>query len=990
MRLKNYLTFLLLLIFTITSLAQNHTDQTRRVYNFNPGWKLFIGDEANAEQINFNDESWKSITLPRAWNEDEAFKLSIEKLSTGIVWYRKHFKVEKVNDKKVFLEFEGIRQAGEFYLNGQFIGRHENGVTAFGFDISELVNTEGDNVLAVRIDNAWNYKEKATNSGYQWSDKNFNANYGGISKNVRLHITPKLYQTLPLNSFLKTTGNYVYAKDFNIAGKTAVIVSESEVKNETNELQKVQYEVELKDAEGKIVKTFSSAVQNIEPKRTVTLSAESLVSDLNFWSWGYGYLYTVSSRLKVNQIITDELKTITGFRKTEFRNGMVYLNDRVLMMKGYAQRSSNEWPAVGLSVPAWLSDYSNGLMVESNANLVRWMHITPWKQDVESCDRVGLIQAMPAGDAEKDVTGTRWEQRKSVMTDAIINNRNNPSIIFYECGNESISAAHMAEMKAIRDQYDPHGGRAIGSREMLDIPAAEYGGEMLYINKSASKPLWSMEYSRDEGLRKYWDEFSPPFHKDGAGPLYKGADASIYNRNQDTHAIENVVRWNEYYKERPGTGKRVSSGGVNIIFSDSNTHYRGEENYRRSGEVDAMRIPKDGFYAHQVIWDGWVDTKKTGIHIIGHWNYQPGTTKNITVIAAGDKTQLFLNNKSLGFGIKSDGFVFTFKNIAFKPGILKAVSYNQKNEKLAETQLKTSGVPVAIKLTKFQHPTGFKADGADLALIQVEVVDAAGQRCPIALNMIHFDITGQAEWRGGLAQGPDNYILSKKLPVEGGINRVLVRSTTQAGMVTVTAKADGLKTADISLQTLPVSVQEGLSRQFPTDGLIANLKKGPSPAAQTFKVSRKAIKIVGATAGANSDKAFLSYDDNELSDWVNDGNLSNAWIKYNLEKVSLVNQVELKVNGFRTKVYPIRILVDAKEVFRGNTVPGLGYFTAICKPAKGKTVTIQLLGAANEKAGSEKIGVEVNGKKLDDGIERAEIKSKGGLSIIEVEIYESL
>lgn len=180
----------------------------------------------------------------------------------------------------------------------------------------------------------------------------------------------------------------------------------------------------------------------------------------------------------------DEVATRTGFRKTRFGKGMIWLNDRVIQMKGFAQRTSNEWPGVGMSVPAWLSDYSNGLMVEDNANLVRWMHITPWKQDIESCDRVGLIQAMQAGDAEKDREGRQWEQRTELMRDAIIYNRNNPSILFYECGNESISREHMIEMKAIRDKYDPHGGRAIGSREMLDIREAEYGGEMLYINKS--------------------------------------------------------------------------------------------------------------------------------------------------------------------------------------------------------------------------------------------------------------------------------------------------------------------------------------------------------------------------------------------------------------------------------------------------------------------------------------------------------------------------
>ncbi|HET7896930.1 MAG TPA: beta-galactosidase, partial [Flavisolibacter sp.] len=360
----------------------------------------------------------------------------------------------------MFLEFEGIRQAGEFYLNGKFIGLHENGVMAFGFDVTDIVKSNGEeNVLAARIDNDWNYKEKSTNTKYQWEDKNFNANYGGITKNVYLHIAPKLYQTLPLYSNLKTTGVYVYADGYNIKNRSAVVHAESEVKNETGKPQLVSYEVSLRDVNGKPVKTFPGEKLTLLPGETKILHASSPVDGLHFWSWGYGYLYTVQTTLKVNNKAVDVVNTKTGFRKTAFENGMFYLNDRVMMVHGYAQRTTNEWPAIGASVPVWLSDYSNGLMVEGNGNLVRWMHVTPWKQDVESCDRVGLMQAMPAGDAEHDVEGPRWEQRKALMRDAIIYNHNNPSIIFYESGNESISEAHMKEMKAIRDEFDPHGGR---------------------------------------------------------------------------------------------------------------------------------------------------------------------------------------------------------------------------------------------------------------------------------------------------------------------------------------------------------------------------------------------------------------------------------------------------------------------------------------------------------------------------------------------------
>jgi beta-galactosidase len=959
-------------------------------YNFNPGWKVLVGDEHSASKIDYDDRTWKNATLPYAWNEDDAFKKDIADLSTGIAWYRKHFKLPaSAKDEKIFLEFEGVRQAGEFFLNGRAIGFHENGVMAFGFDVTDLVRFgDNENVLAIRVDNGWDYKEKATNTKFQWEDKNFNANYGGINKNVYLHLVPKLYQTLPLYSSLRTTGTYVYADNFNIKGKSAMVHTESEVKNETSAPWQVVYQVTLKEINGKTVKTFITGAVTVAPGATEILKASSPVTALNFWSWGYGYLYDVQTNLLVNGKIVDSVSTRTGFRKTEFKNGMFYLNDRVMMVHGYAQRTSNEWPAIGNSVPAWLSDYSNGLMVEGNANLVRWMHITPWKQDVESCDRVGLMMSMQAGDAEHDVEGVRWEQRKAVMRDAIIYNRNNPSIVFYECGNESISEAHMMEMKDIRDKYDPHGGRAIGSREMLDSKVAEYGGEMLYTNKSAHIPMWAMEYSRDEGSRKYWDDYTPPYHKDGDGPLYRGQPAKEYNRNMESHAVENVKRWYEFWKERPGTGKRVSSGGVNIVWSETNTHHRGAENYRRSGEVDALRIKKQNFYANQVMWDGWVNPEKQHIHIIGHWNYETGVKKDIYVVSTSDKVELKVNGHSLGYGIKTDGFLFTFKNVEWSPGTISAIGYDRNNKQVCVDKISTVGEPVALRLTQVKRPTPFLADGHDLALVEVEVVDAQGNRCPTALNMVSYNLKGPAEWRGGMAMGPDNYILSKAFPVENGVNRFLVRSSTEPGTITITAESQGLKTATLSLTTKRFAVTNGLASTMPSSGLPVHLERGATPATASYHMTRTSVGVASSTAGAHADSSFASYDDNELSDWINDGKLSTAWIEYRLEREATISEIVVKLNNFRSRVYPLLVTVDGKEAFNGTTQTTLGYYTIQCKPQTGRVVRIQLRDAT--AGNGQNMGTEVNGKKLDDGVARNDATSKGTLSIIEVEIYEAL
>lgn len=954
-------------------------------YNFNPGWSVKMGDEQAASENSFPDDNWRKVTLPFAWNEDEAFKKDIAELSTGISWYRKHFRLPAFTQpKKIFIEFEGIRQAGEIFINGVKAGSHENGVTAFGFDITDYVRSGEDNVIAVRVDNNWDYKEKATGVKYQWEDKNFNANYGGITKNVFLHVTGPVYQTLPLFTTLGTTGVYIYADQFDIPGKTATIHAESEVKNATTLRQEVEYRVRMLDAEKKVIKTFSGDKIIIDPGETKVLKAFSRADRLHFWSWGYGYLYEVQTLLIINGKPTDTVSTLTGFRKTAFKEGMIFLNDRVIQVHGYAQRTTNEWPAIGQSVPAWLSDYSNGLMVEGNANMVRWMHITPWKQDIESCDRVGLMQAMPAGDAERDVEGRRWEQRKEVMRDAIIYNRNNPSIIFYECGNESISEGHMTEMKVIRDKYDPHGGRAIGSREMLDSKVAEYGGEMLYINKSAHIPLWAMEYSRDEGLRKYWDDYSPPYHKDGDGPMYRGQPAPEYNRNQESHAIENIKRWYDYWKERPGTGNRVSSGGVNIVFSETNTHHRGAENYRRSGEVDALRIYKENYFANQVMWNGWVDVENPGIHIIGHWNYAKGVQKDIYVVSSAAKVELFINGKSMGWGTNSYGFLYTFKNIKWEPGSITAKGYDKNGKLLCSTKKKTAGEPVALHLKLITGPGGLKADGQDLVLVEVEALDKNGQRCPTAMNKIHFDLKGPSEWRGGMGQGPGNYILSKDLPLECGVNRVLVRSTVVAGDIYINASAAGLSPASVHIKSIPFQVKNGLSVQLPSSGLPSYLKKGETPGTPSFKQTRETLTIVNAVAGANTDSCFASFDDNELSDWANDGRLSTAWIEYELEKTAPVSEINLKLNNFRTRSYPLRITVDGKEVFKDTTQKSLGYITIAFSPVNGKKVKIQLLEPSRIK---QDTGTEVSGKKLDDGVSRNNGNARGLLSIIEAEIY---
>ena len=989
---NKYMNISLKHLMLAAAMATATAAQARDTYNFNSDWRI--------------DKQKRTVTLPHAWNEDEAFKVGIKELSDSVIWYRKTFTLPKGTEgKRVFIEFEGARQAAEVIVNGHNVGLHENGVMAFGFDLTPYIK-KGKNLIEVRTDNDWNYHEQSSGSPFQWNNNNFNANYGGLTKNVWLHITGNVYQTLPLYSNLKTTGVYVYATDFDIKGRSATICVESEVRNETDKPVTRRLQVSVDETDGNAnVCCFSGDAVTIPAHSTAILKARSQAYGLHFWSWGYGYLYDVKTTIcpvtvktdatvavtdkavanAVSDAESDPVITRTGFRKAEYKNGMIYLNDRVMMVHGYAQRTSNEWPGVGMSVPAWLSDYSNDLMVKSGGNVVRWMHVAPWRQDVESCDRVGLIQAMPAGDAEKDVEGRRWEQREELMRDAIIYFRNNPSILFYECGNQRISADHMLSMKQIRDTYDPCGGRAIGSREMLDRPEAEYGGEMLYVNKSDTKPMWMMEYCRDEALRWYWNSWSYPFHKEGDGPLYRNAPAEAYNHNNDEFAAQLVERWYEYWLERPGSGTKVNSGGVKIIFSDTQTHGRSADNYRVSGVVDPMRVPKDAFYAHQVMWDGWVDDLTPRTYIVGHWNYDDQfTVPAIYVVSTSDSVVLEQNGQRIKADEHKYRFLHIFKNVKHTSATLTARGLDKNGREESACTLEKTGEAASLRLTPIENPTGWKADGNDIALVQVEVVDKEGRRCPLDNRLVKFSLSGPAEWRGGVAKGTGNHALCDTLPVECGINRVMLRSLTKAGTVTLTARAEGMADAAITLSTAPISTEGGLTTYRPSDGLKSRLDRGETPAEPSFSQWRREVQIVSAEAGSGNDPR-LSYDTFENTSWESRNDRDSAWITYTLAEDTQIDDICIKTKGFRMTTYPIAVYAGDVKVWEGWTPKALSFIHIPLKNApKARTYTIRSIGSSTTK---DAFG---NVQELDSRNNDKKEKGNYALKIIEIEFLKNL
>ncbi len=838
----------------------------RETYNFNPDWKFIKQDVPGADAAVFDDSKWDSVSTPHTWNDIDSYDEFIARggeksLYMGPAWYRKYFKLpESAKGKRVVLEFEGMRQAAKFWVNGKPVGKYEDGVTAAGIDITDAVQFgDKDNVLSVWITNATDYKEEATGVGFQWASKDFNPNFGGINRNVRLHILPKIHQTLPLLNGLNTTGVYIYATDHDVKDAKATLNIESQVRNSSADQAAVDFSAVVVDPSGNVVAKLQGEPLDMVDGETAVARASGPLTNVQWWSPEAPNLYDVYTILSVDGKAVDVNKVTTGFRKTDFKGGAgtggVFINDQFTWLTGWAQRSVNEWAAIGAAYPDWIHDYDMKLMRDANGNYVRWMHTAPTKQNSDSCDRVGVVQVCPAGDKEANPKNpVQWDQRVEAMRRTIVYFRNSPSILFWEAGNNGIPADRMKQMVDLRKELDPTGGRVMGCRslpatpqgESADMPAdkdegagpgqvdgnahvAEYFGVMLAQDPRVDKletpgklfrgfsferrdlaPFIETEAFREESLRTYWDNYSPPSFGFKKGPN------DTYDLNSEQFALAQVKSYNDYWSHRISLNdpnKARWSAYASIVWADSLQLGRNPdtETARSSGKVDAVRIPKEAFHAARVMQN----PDKPDIHIIGHWTYPADTKKTMYVVASNvSGVELFLNGNSLGKSTQpEDGFIYAFPDIAFTPGTLKAVGLDKNGKPLVEHVLKTAGPAKAIKLTPHANPQGLQADGSDIAFFDVEVVDAEGNRCPTDQARVDFELTGPAVWRGGVNEFKPGSINNTYLDTECGINRVFIRSTPKPGKITLKAKRDGLESATSNIESKPVEISGGLVRE---------------------------------------------------------------------------------------------------------------------------------------------------------------------------------
>ena len=213
-----------------------------------------------------------------------------------------------------------------------------------------------------------------------------------------------------------------------------------------------------------------------------------------------------------------------------------------------------------------------------------------------------------------------------------------------------------------------------------------------------------------------------------------------------------------------------------------------------------------------------VQNEQPDLHILGHWSY-PATdprarrlSKTIYVIANTQSVELIVNGKSAGINSKPEsGWIFAFPNIEFAPGSLRAVGRNGGKAGRAARHRHRRPTRRYQAHADRRPATVCRPTAQDVALIDVEVVDAKGQRCPTDDARIDFTFTGPAIWRGGYNSGKINSTNNLYLNTECGINRVAIRSTLTPGTITITAAREGLKPAQVQIVSKSVNLKDGLS-----------------------------------------------------------------------------------------------------------------------------------------------------------------------------------
>ena len=772
----------------------------RKTENFCSGWLFHSGDVDRkypiqkgpiytqsktitkiwgAAAMNYNDssdgytterevctENWVPVNLPHdftiAESPSKENNVTLGFLPLGNGWYRKRFTLcEADKGKQLFLDFEAVATHSEVYINGCLAARHFGGATPFRVDITNFVIFDGENVVAVYVNNS-------ESEGWWYGG-------GGIYRPVWLVKADKIS--------VDKYGIYVHPEKVNDSKWNVPV--EITLRNDNTKCIAAQIEILIQDNVGNEIISESVETEMTELSNKTVYKNFSVENPM-LWDTNTPNLYLLKTIVKVGGEAVDVSTVRFGFRTICFDSQKgFFLNGLPVKIKGVC--CHQDYGLTGKAVPERVQRYRIKLLKEMGANGYRTAHYPHSETTMDFLDEMGFLV----------MNETRWfstnEESIEALETLIKRDRNRPGVIMWSIGNEEpitltdngkkISERLREVVKKLDTSRpvtsaicnDPLDNAIPGE---LDVIGINYNIECYddMHKKYPNIPIIASECCATGTTRGWYMD-----------TCEKRGYLKAYDRDTNHWFLGRERTW-KYLCEREWVAGSYQWAGI---------EHRGEGGWwprlsSASGAIDLYLQKKDAFYQNQSHW-----RDEPMIHLLPHWNWigHEGSDIDVWAYTNCDEAELFLNSISLG-KIKIEKYGHAEWKVPYAAGELKVFGYRD-GVVVTSDSIQTTGSPAALMLKL--EDSGVRTN--DVAIITCYAVDEEGREVPDASPFISFDTNelGFVEATG--ADNTDNvppHCPDRKM--WQGKCSVLVRTKEKTGRLRAYAKSNGLRDAILEIE----------------------------------------------------------------------------------------------------------------------------------------------------------------------------------------------
>lgn len=627
--MKKLITFLAFVVFISNYLSAT---EVRQKINLNREWKFKLGDYGEAKDITYNDSEWDNIGLPHSFSIPYFMS---KDFYVGYGWYRKTLNIPKdYIGKKISIEFEGAFQVTELFVNGKKVGQHKGGYTGFIFDITDYIK-EGDNKVAVRVNNLWNARLAPRAGEHAFS--------GGIYRDVFLNVTNPVH--------IAWYGTFVTTPE--VSKEQAIVNIKTEIKNEDIKTKNIELISRIYDPSGKIVSTIKSK-QQVLARQSYTLDQTSrIIKNPQLWHFDSPNLYKIVTEVSEGGNLVDNYETVFGIRWFEWTSDKgFFLNGQHVYLKGANVHQDHAGWGDAVTDAGIRRDVQ--MVKDAGFNLIRGSHYPHDPAFSRACDEIGLLfwpeNAIWGTGGFSDSDGY-WNasaypifeedeadfnaSAKQQLTELIRIHRNHPSIIVWSMCNEPFFTASktLDNMKKLLRE-------SVELTHLLDPtrPAAIGGAQRPLSNDRIDKLGDIAGYNGDGGVL-------PDFQNPGIPNMVSEYGSVTADRPGEYDPGWGDLAKNDSYKGYPWR----SGQAVWCAFDHGSI---AGSALGKMGIVDYFRIPKRAWY--------WYRNEYMGI-APPEW---PVEGKPAKIVVQADKTK----------NVKTDGTDDVMLTITIQDAMRKHIS----------------------------------------------------------------------------------------------------------------------------------------------------------------------------------------------------------------------------------------------------------------------------------------------------------------------------